>query len=418
VIRMKPFTPMKMVESQPMHRSQYTPLVKSSAAVSLLAAVILMFVAIPAVLAQDADTTATVQDSTLMLNDPVLEEELSSDVIEADTSMVDSPELFDAIMDTTLQDSLTDESVMTETDSLQVEVMDIDSSAAYDPFALPPDPIFAAPDGMVWISPGKLPDPLRKFRDEDVQVAWSNGYYMDEHEVSNEEFANFLSSNFDNGIYFDERMYITEVVDGVFVADEGREDMPVTFVNWFGAFGYSQWAGKSLPTEEEWILACMGIYEDQDLTKWYPWGQADPETIQANLLDITTIGSPTPVMSYPSSMTSNGLYDMAGNVAEWTLTNFTMIKASDMTSSEDSEYENPTVVSQQVTESDSTTADSLNVPVTVQEESFDTSLRFVVKGGSYLDPPINMQLNRRSTRFPHERYQYVGFRCVRREGNR
>jgi len=445
------FTPMKLVESQSMHKSHNTPPVHFTAPVSFLVAVILMFIGISAVHAQEADTTAAVQDTTLMLDESVMDEEVVDDPIidtfeadttvvdtaqtldesvmdeeviddpvidtfEADTTVVDTVDLFDAVLDTAFQDTATDESMFFEADSVFMDslvVEDSDTVQTYELFTPPPEPVYSGPEDMVWISAGKLPDPLRKFREEELEVAWTNGFYMDEHEVTNEEFANFLSSDFENAIFFDERMYITQVVEGVFVADEGRETMPVTFVNWFGAFAYAQWAGKSLPTEEEWILACFGIYTNEDLTKWYPWGQADPETIQANLLDASRIGAPKATMTYPTSMTATGLYDMAGNVAEWTLTNFTLTKAVD----DDAEYENPTLVSQQIVESDTTASDTTAV-IAAPEEDVDMSLRFVIKGGSYLDPPSNVQLNRRATRFPHERYQYVGFRCVMREGNR
>ncbi|HEX04485.1 MAG TPA: hypothetical protein ENH10_04925, partial [Bacteroidetes bacterium] len=165
---------------------------------------------------------------------------------------------------------------------------------------------------------------------------------------------------------------------------------------------------------EEWILACLGSYNDENLTRWYPWGQANPDSIQANLLNTDIIGSPTYVGSYPGYSNVTGLYDMAGNVAEWTITNFAQRQPAN---TEDvGEFDNPDV-SPVETNMDSTATGFQQTDANT-EEDLDTSIRFVVKGGSYLDPPSNTQLNRRITRFPHERYQYVGFRCVRREGTR
>lgn len=249
------------------------------------------------------------------------------------------------------------------------------------------------PPGMVRIQPGRLPDPLRQLRDEGEAVGWSQGFDIDRHEVTNKQFARFLSAGANNAIFFDERMYITETTPGTFVADEGKDTLPVTFVNWFGAYAYAEWAGKSLPTEEEWVLACLGSYSDQDLTMWYPWGQTDPDSIDANLLDPSRIGRPDSVGSHPLSDAPGGISDMAGNVAEWTLTSLSSEGAMGRQA----------------------VPDTLRMDAT-GAAPIDSTLRFVVKGGSFLDPPINTQLNRRATRYPDERYHYVGFRCVRRQG--
>ncbi len=417
-----------MVESRTMRMSRNTGPVRLTAGVSLLAAVILLFGTAPGILAQEPDTTGTAAD-TMMMFEEQPGDSLAPDVFEmfdedtepmdADSMMADTTMSDTMMMDMMMPDSLMQDSLGgfgTMPDSVMVDSLGM---PIYGQVMTPP-PAMMAPANMKWISAGPLPDPLRKFRDTEQEVAWTNGFYIDENEVTNAEFADFLSSGYENRVFFDERMYITEVEDGVFVADEGREDLPVSFVSWFGAFAYSQSVGKSLPTEEEWILACLGSYDDNDLTMFYPWGQTKPDSIQANLLDVTRIGAPENVRSYPSSITPTGLYDMAGNVSEWTLTNF-KVRAQPTMDEETAEYENPNLVGEQSLLPDSTGADSLNVinvgPQAAEEE-VDTTVRFVIKGGSYLDPPANVQLNRRATRFPHERYQYVGFRCVRREGTR
>ncbi|MCB2213553.1 formylglycine-generating enzyme family protein [bacterium] len=417
-----------MVESRTMRMSRNTGPVRMTAGVSLLAAVILLFGAAPAIHAQEPDTTGTAADTMMMFEEQpgdtlapdVFEmfdedtESMEPDSMMADTTMSDTIMMDMMIPDSLMQDSLGGFGTMP--DSVMVDSLGMPIYGQ----AMTPPPALMAPENMKWISAGTLPDPLRKFRDTEQEVAWTNGFYIDENEVTNAEFADFLSSGYENRVFFDERMYITEVEDGVFVADEGREDLPVSFVSWFGAFAFSQSVGKSLPTEEEWILACLGSYDDNDLTMYYPWGQTKPDSIQANLLDVSKIGAPENVRSYPSSITPTGLYDMAGNVSEWTLTNF-KVRAQSSMDEETAEYENPNLVGEQSLMPDSTGADSLNVinvgPQAAEEE-VDTTVRFVIKGGSYLDPPANAQLNRRATRFPHERYQYVGFRCVRREGTR
>lgn len=104
---------------------------------------------------------------------------------------------------------------------------------------------------------------------------------------------------------------------------EGKENHPVTHISWDDAVAYAKWAGKRLPTEAEWEFAARGGLED----KVYFWGNEDidEENPQANIW----IGEfpyeskkegyyygTSPVKSFPAN--EFGLYDMAGNVWEWT----------------------------------------------------------------------------------------------------
>jgi len=89
----------------------------------------------------------------------------------------------------------------------------------------------------------------------------------------------------------------------------GLELNPVTLVTLEGARAYAAWMGKRLPTEYEWEAAARGVSG-----RLYPWGDDPPDTARANF--DYRIGHTTPVGSYETGRTPEGLYDMAGNVWE------------------------------------------------------------------------------------------------------
>jgi formylglycine-generating enzyme required for sulfatase activity len=119
----------------------------------------------------------------------------------------------------------------------------------------------------------------------------------------------------------DEDDSLAEIQDDATYDDYGR--YPVVVVTWYGAKAYADWVGKQLPTEAEWEFAASvgGNYA-------YPWGnewitdksnnnELDNEELLNLISNFYEDGSGVlPVGKFEAN--EFGLYDIAGNVAEWT----------------------------------------------------------------------------------------------------
>ncbi len=115
-----------------------------------------------------------------------------------------------------------------------------------------------------------------------------------------------------------------------FSSQPGYENHPMTMVSWFGAWGYCGYYGYHLPSELEWEKAARG--ED---TRPFPWGE-EIQRANANFYasrdpfeDMKSYGSRTTPVGFYNGRTYDGyvtldsaspygLYDMAGNVWQWT----------------------------------------------------------------------------------------------------
>jgi formylglycine-generating enzyme required for sulfatase activity len=188
---------------------------------------------------------------------------------------------------------------------------------------LPPTPNTLArlrantPAGMVLVPGG---DCLLGSDDSDADDevkprhrAFVSSFYIDTHEVTNAAYKKFDSAH-------------------TFLS--GDDDLPATNITYAQAEAYAKWAGKRLPTDEEWEKAARGTDGRR-----YPWGDRwdpglvaprarrksdapkalEPRTLGKSRFISCNLGPPRVqrVGSVAGGISPYGCYDMAGNAWEW-----------------------------------------------------------------------------------------------------
>ena len=139
-----------------------------------------------------------------------------------------------------------------------------------------------------------------------------DAYEISRYEITNAQYRAFIEATDrptprgHNG----EETWVDETFNG------GTQ--PVVGVTWFDAQAFAEWIGGSLPTEAQWERAARGTE-----ARTYPWGDTPPKARQhANFA--RRYNCPMPVGQFPKGESSNGIADLAGNVWEWCLDEYSL----------------------------------------------------------------------------------------------
>lgn len=288
----------------------------------------------------------------------------------------------------------------------------------------------APPEGMVLILAGEFDmgsdDAEAKDNEQPVHTVYVDAFYIDKTEVTNAEYKAFLIANpywqkshvvagfhsgsylqqvsYRDGYYF-QRVRLPVPPDPDYLHDwnginypKGKGNHPVTFVSWYAAVAYAEWAGKRLPTEAEWEKAARGGL----LGKKYPHGNTITQK-DANYgssrgsysVQSGEVKETTAVGSYPAN--GYGLYDMAGNVYEWCFDEYD----SDFYAT----FPSNGVVHNPVA--------SLNSVVRLLRKLINMKGGRVVRGGAWDREAQHLRVAERAAASPSFLSGVVGFRCVR-----
>jgi formylglycine-generating enzyme required for sulfatase activity len=227
-------------------------------------------------------------------------------------------------------------------------------------------------------------------------TVYVDAFYMDAYEVTNEEFAEFLSAvksgaDFEkhrenwvvirNDIEKEEKSdwWPTEIEldNGSYRAVPGFERYPVLSVSWYAADAYCRRAGKRLPTEAEWEKAARGGLEKMQ----YPWGNEVPTGGVVFKRSWQDNAYPAPAGEVGNYYANGyGIYDMSGNVSEWC--------------------------------SDWYAADYYRSSPLRNPRGPESGLLKVIRGGSWMNTAAFLRVACRSKGSPESMNSGLGFRCA------
>jgi len=172
---------------------------------------------------------------------------------------------------------------------------------------LPLDTKTSAADGMeqVYVSAGEFfmgdngnPN-LKEYPEHPVYL---DAFWMDKVEVTNAMYEDCVKSG---------ECFAPVPRLNPYYGKWAYRDLPVVYVNWYGAEKYCAWAGRRLPTEAEWEKAARGTD-----ARYFTWGNSRANPRLANFSE-TLFLEPLSVYRYPLGASPYGALNMSGNVREW-----------------------------------------------------------------------------------------------------
>jgi iron(II)-dependent oxidoreductase len=208
-------------------------------------------------------------------------------------------------------------------------------------------------------------------------------YFIDKYPVTNAQYARFVADSkhrapldWENG----------KIPDNKYLH-------PVVMVSWYDAKAYCEANGKHLPSEAEWEKAARSV----DARRW-PWGnEMEPKRLNTYY----NIGMTTEVTRYTDGISVYGVFDMAGNVSEWTASDFRPYEGS---AAPKDLFKPKAVVAQSQKDRAMKVADL--VPL-------DKGVYKVRRGGSWKSDPFATSVYHRNYSMPHYASDFFGFRCAK-----
>lgn len=312
-----------------------------------------------------------------------------------------------------------------------------------------------APEGMTWIPGGEFvqgavpQDKMAMMHEKPAHKVALNGFFMDVHEVTNAQFARFIEETgyitvAEREIDWEEmkkqlpqgtpkphdsilqpgslvfkktRSSVPNLYDysqwwewkiganwkhpnGPGTDIVGKENEPVVHIAFEDAQAYCKWAGRRLPTEAEWEYAARAdqgnelFFWGSDMTQLGSHANTWEGEFPVNNTKEDGFERRAPVMSYPKN--GFGLYDMAGNVWEWT---------SDWYNTD---YYKELALKRATTKNPKGASRAFNASNPYAEEK-------VIKGGSFLCSDsycASYRISARMATSPDSGMEHLGFRTV------
>lgn len=219
---------------------------------------------------------------------------------------------------------------------------------------------------------------------EGLNRVYLSAYYIDKYEVSNGQYKLCV-----NAEVCTEPYNVSSSKYPNYYNDPAYSNFPVIWVSWNQANTFCQWAGKMLPSEAQWEKAARG-----ETYQKYPWGETDPQDNAENsIVNYSALfDDVTDVSAFDKAVSPYNIFNMSGNVAEWTNNWYDIDSYYKVFSTEDDPALDPSGPSE-------TAAGA--VPTKI------------IKGGSWVSLKDEITTYARDNGHPHYRYYNVGFRCVK-----